>query len=435
MTGFRAGILVKTIACNNLGCSKNIIDGETILSFLEAAGFSVVTGFDKADIIVVNTCTFIQEATQEAIETILEMTSYKKTGSCSILIVSGCFSERYKDQVTKDFPEVDLWLGVGNWQDTLCSYLKIPYPAAYNRSLSSPLATQYIKISEGCSHACSYCIIPSIRGNFKSRTPEEIIAEAAWLSDQGVKECIVVSQDTSFYGRDTGSSLAHLLESLLKKTSFHWIRMMYLHPRFVDDNLLNLVASEKRICPYFDVPFQHVSTSILSAMHRLPQDTCQLYALVERIRLMVPDATIRTTFIAGFPGETGKEFGELVTFVETARFDKLGVFPFSPEEGTPASRLKHRPRNTTAMKRCETIMEIQKQISRELCEKKIGSVQEVIVDRISDNPDFTFEARTRGDAPEIDSRVFLVDGDASEGDFKKVTIINADDFDLFAKTV
>lgn len=423
---------MRTIALNNLGCSKNVIDGEAILGSFGHERFTLVTEFEKADIIIVNTCTFIREATQEAIDTILEMARYKKTGVCTMLIVSGCFSQRYREQVKDEFPEVDLWLGVQDWQQELRSFFNTRTANPVLRVLTPPVATQYLKLSEGCSHACTYCIIPSIRGVFKSRAPEEIMTEARWLYEQGVRECILISQDTSFYGRDRGLSLAYLLEMLLKKTSFPWIRMMYLHPRYVDDDLLSLVASEKRLCPYFDIPLQHASRQILKKMNRAPTDPRQLNLLIDRIRTLVPDATIRTTVIAGFPGETDGHFRQLLRFIEKARFDKLGVFPYSPEEGTKAYAMKPRPKNHTALKRCEIIMDLQKMISREICAAKIGSVTEVIIDSVCENHDFSFEARTRGDAPEIDGRVFIRDGRAAPGDFKQVTIADADDYDLFA---
>jgi ribosomal protein S12 methylthiotransferase len=424
---------MKTLAICNLGCSKNIIDGELITAYLCACNFKIINTYEEADIIVVNTCTFIQEATEEAIQAVLEMAQYKQTGACSTLVAAGCFSERYRERVKQQFPEVDLWLSVAGWPKELNRYFKLKGTVSSKRVLLSKSATQYLKVSDGCSHRCTFCIIPSIRGKFKSRSINTILQEARWLYEQGVKECIIVSQDTSFYGRDMGYSLQKLLETLLKNTGFHWIRMMYLHPHYVDDSFLKFVASEKRICSYFDIPLQHIAEPVLKKMRRTPSSPKKLYQLIEHTRSLVPDATIRTSFILGFPGENNSHFQQLVRFVEWARFEKVGVFPFSPEEGTKAFTMKPRPHTSTALKRCEILMDVQREISREICESKIGSKKEVIIDRVSNNPDFIFEARTEGDAPEIDGRVFVVNGNSRPGKFETVHIIDANDFDLFGE--
>lgn len=426
---------MKTIALTNLGCSKNIVDGETIVSYLSSCGFKIIDELDKADIILINTCTFIQEATEEAINSIIEAARQKKEGACKTLVVSGCFSERYREKIKNEFPEVDLWIGIHNWPQEINRYFKAKGTISIQRKLSEPVGTQYIKISDGCSHRCTYCIIPSIRGAFKSRSSDSIVQEAAWLCEQGVQEIILVSQDTSFYGRDTGTSLTKLLEVLIEKTGFHWIRMMYLHPSYIDDSLLKIVASEKRICSYFDIPMQHIAEPLLKKMKRVPSTSKELYRLVERIRLSVPDSTIRTSFILGFPGETNGHFQKLLSFIEWARLDKVGVFPFSPEEGTAAYTMRPLPRTSTALKRCEIVMDLQKEISREICESHTGSDKEVIIDRISDNPEYAYECRTQGDAPEIDGQVYLKNGTFSVGSFADVRIIDASDYDLFAKSI
>lgn len=424
---------MKTIALNNFGCSKNIVDGEIIASYLSSCGFKIINEFDTAEIIVINTCTFIQEATEEAINAIAEMAQLKTEGACKTLVISGCFSERYRNMIKNQFPEVDLWVGLKTWPQELNRYFKTKGRVSYRRKLSEPLATQYLKISDGCSHRCSYCIIPSIRGPFKSRTVESIVQEATWLCEQGVKECILVSQDTSFFGHDTGYSLAKLLEILIEKTDFHWIRMMYLHPSYIDKSLLTVIASEKRICSYLDIPLQHIAEPILKKMKRVPCSSRDLYGLIERIRTLVPDVTIRTAFILGFPGETNSHLLQLLKFIEWARFEKVGLFPFSPEEGTKACNMKPLPRTSTALKRCEIVMDLQKEISREICESHRGSYKEIIIDRISGNPDYPFECRTRGDAPEVDGRVFLLNGKFSEGNFVNARITDANDYDLYAK--
>jgi ribosomal protein S12 methylthiotransferase len=442
----------KTAAIQNLGCSKNLIDGERMLALFARNGLHITDDPSIADIIVVNTCAFIKEATQEAIDTILEMAELKKSGRCETLIVSGCFSQRYRDKAKIDLPEVDFWAGVGDWEDVLSRLIKnIPGDNVYcndnrtdsindvdgggvydfRRVLSVPISTQHIKIAEGCSHGCSFCVIPAIRGKFKSRGVDDVLREAKWLCGQGARELILVAQDTSFYGRDIGASLTALLESILKDTDFPWIRMMYLHPKFVDGGLLNLVAAEPRICPYFDIPLQHISDPILTAMNRTPLSS-GIYELIERIRKTVPGATLRSSFIVGFPGETEKEFGELRDFIQFASFDKLGLFPYSPEEGTAAYAMRPRPTAKTTQKRCEELMSIQQEISRNLLEAKVGTDADIIIDRISDDPDFNYEGRTSGDAPEVDGRVFVSSGSFEIGQIVRMRIIGASDYDLFA---
>lgn len=424
--------MIRTVAVCNLGCSKNIVDGERIASFLSRAGFALTTDFSAADIIVVNTCAFIQEATREAVDTILAMAQHKKSGSCKTLAVAGCFSERYRHEAAKELAEVDLWVGVHTWIDDLSAYLGVARPEGIQRALSEPIATQYLKIAEGCSHRCAFCVIPAIRGAYASRGEREILDEAAWLERRGVKELILVSQDTSWYGRDRHSSLTRLLERLLAATAFPWIRLMYLHPRHIDDSLLALVGAESRICSYFDIPLQHASDSILAAMRR-GHTAREGYALIDRIRSSVPDAAIRTSFILGFPGETRKHVSELASFIEQVRFDKLGVFPFSPEQGTAAANMRPRPRTNTAMQRCEEIMALQRDISRELLERRIGGSMRVLIDRVADNPDYVFAGRTFMDAPEVDGVVHLVRCSAQPGDIIDAEIIDADDYDLFAR--
>ncbi|MBN2188487.1 MAG: 30S ribosomal protein S12 methylthiotransferase RimO [Chitinispirillaceae bacterium] len=422
-----------TFALHNLGCSKNQIDGERIAHLFSTAGYEIVADLEKADVIVVNTCAFIREAQEEAIEAILESASFKKSGRCRTLIVSGCFSERYRERVAKDFPEVDLWTGVHDWEKILKRELRTAAPHPFERELSFPGATQYLKIAEGCSHACSYCVIPRLRGKYRSRSMQEIIKEAQWLESKGVKELILVAQDTSFYGRDIGTDLPGLLKKLLTKTSFPWVRLMYLHPAHVADALLRLFASEKRLCPYFDMPLQHIADPVLKAMNRYPRSK-GIRQIIGKIRALVPGAALRSTFILGFPGEDQNHFRELTRFVEEVKFDRLGVFPWSPEEGTPALRLPGRPRPSTAARRCETLMLLQREISRELLERRTGSAMEVIIDGPSDDPAAAaFQGRTRLDAPELDGKVFLKDSDCITGSIVKVKITGSSDYDLFGE--
>jgi len=420
-----------TIALYNLGCSKNLIDGDRIVHLFKEAGYDYIHDYYKANVIVVNTCAFIQAAQEEAIDSILDAAEFRKKGVCSKLIVSGCFSQRFRETVAPQFPEVDMWIGTEDWQTMLPHYLSTTI-SPYQRVLPEPVATQYQKIAQGCSHRCTFCIIPIIHGNFRSKSVSEILEEALWLYSMGVRELILVAQDTSFYGKDIGTTLHYLLEQLLAKTAFPWIRLMYLHPQHVTSELLALVAHEKRICSYFDIPLQHIADPVLRAMNRMPLSN-DIYGLVENIRSTVPDAAIRTSFILGFPGETEKHFEQLLRFIEHARFDKAGVFPYSAEEGTKAFDMRPKPRNATTQRRCETLMTLQREISREQLEKKIGSDLEVIIERVSDDPDFNFDARSQYDAPEVDGKVLLNSGSFDPGSIVKVKIIGTGDYDLFAE--
>ena len=417
------------VALHNLGCSKNQIDGERILHLFKSAGYDCIVDFSQADVIVVNTCAFIREAQEEAIEAILQKAFFKTEGRCRKLVVSGCFAERYRARVREKFPEVDLWVGVDDWEKLLREELNTSAVAGFKRELALPIATQHIKIAEGCSHGCAYCAIPLIRGKFRSRPLSDVINEAKWLEAQGVRELILVAQDSSFYGRDIGTDLVGLLEKTLASTSIPWIRVMYLHPAYVDDRLLHLFATEPRLCPYFDMPLQHIADPILRSMHRRPLSR-EIRVLIKKIRTMVPDATLRSTFIVGFPGETEVHFKELVRFIEEVKFDKLGVFPFSPEENTRAYTMRPRPRTSTVMRRCDEIMMLQRDISGRLLDAKVGKVLEVIVDAKSDGPEFAYIGRTRADAPEIDGNVLLTDKDLEIGSLVNVTITGATDHDL-----
>jgi ribosomal protein S12 methylthiotransferase len=434
---------VPSIALHNLGCSKNQIDGERMLGMLVKAGFSAVADFSMADIIIVNTCAFILEAQQEAIDAILESARFKTSGRCSLLAVAGCFSQRFRNEARIRLPEVDLWLGVHDWPKLLQTALHLPKASSDQRVLFLPVATQYLKIAEGCSRRCSFCAIPFIRGPLKSRPGPEIIKEAQWLYSRGVRECILVSQDTSSYGKDIGGSLTRLLEQLLAKTKFPWIRLMYLHPQCVDDSFLRLIAQEKRLLPYFDIPLQHISDEILISMKRRPLSK-GIFRLLERIRAMVPDAAVRTTLIAGYPGETKRHFEELLAFVEKARFEHLGVFPFSPEKGTAAYSLAKRPTDSTTGKRCEMIMSLARDISSRACASRIGKTIDVIIDGPAREHDVAIDAgarRTKAphalegrsvwDAPDVDGTVFIPGGGVPVGAIVPVTVVSAGDYELF----
>lgn len=423
----------RSVALVNLGCSKNLVDGENILGRLVAKGFSMVEYPASADVVIVNTCTFIKEATQEAVDVILESAKLKRDGTT--LIVSGCFSQRYRDTVAHQFPEVNHWISVANWKQDLDAIFPDAVSAkGKQRCLTGPAASQYVKIAEGCSHRCSYCIIPAIRGDYSSRSIQSIVDEVLWLQKQGTQECILVAQDTSFFGKDRKESLTVLVETLLTKTSIPWFRLMYLHPSSIDDSLLRLMATEERVCSYLDIPLQHFADPILKAMKRFPLSD-GIERLVDRIRTLVPQAAIRTAFIAGFPAETPAHFRSLLAFVERSRFEKVGVFPFSVEEGTVAAHLHPRPRSSTAQKRCEELMELQREVSRDIGERRIGTTVKVLVEAVSETGAYNFEGRTQWDAPEVDGRVFIEDGDSEPGAFVNVQIVDADAYDLFGRRI
>ena len=405
-----------------------------MLEHLCRCGYEHTDDFSKAHVILVNTCAFIKEAKQEAIDKILEMASFKKTGACTKLVVCGCFSQRFRGEVEKQFPEVDVWAGVDDWPRVFERRLNVSAKPSFFRKLEKPAATQYLKISEGCSHSCAFCAIPLIRGKFRSRAIESVVEEAKWLYEQGVRECILVSQDTSFYGRDKNSSLARLLEHVLANTAFPWVRMMYLHPALVDNDLLHLVAGEPRLCPYFDIPLQHGADPILKAMNRRPL-VKGIRDLIERIRTIVSDAAIRTTFIVGFPGETDHLFEGLLEFVEEMKFDKVGVFPFSPEEGTRAYMLHPRPRDVTIVRRCEALMTLQRGISETINASRIGRSVECIIENEVNTSGFSYEGRTQWDAPDVDGKVFIQSRKPTSGPFVQVKINGADDYDLFGEII
>jgi ribosomal protein S12 methylthiotransferase len=426
-TGHKGFYIMPVVALQNLGCSKNQIDGERMLAHLCRSGFTATQDFREADIIIVNTCAFIREATQEAIHEILHMAVYKKKGRCKTLAVAGCFSQRFGAEAQNDMPEVDLWLGLQDWPQQLKRRFHTPASPSFERQLFPPYATQYLKIAEGCSHRCSFCAIPAIRGPFESRPEADIIAEARWLESHCVKECILVSQDTSDYGKDRGRrSLVRLLEKLLSTTRFPWIRLMYLHPQRVDDELLRLVARESRVLPYFDIPLQHISDEILLSMKRRPLSK-GVHGLIERIRTIVPGSAIRTTFVVGYPGETARHFRELLTFVEWARFERCGVFPFSPEPGTAAFAMKKRPGNPLVASRCDELMAVQGGISREICASRVGATLDVIVDG---RAKLGWSARSAWDAPDVDGTVLITKGKPSVGSIIPVTITGSREYDL-----
>ncbi len=433
----------------SLGCPKNQVDAEQMLYTLDSAGFEITSVEAEADAIIINTCGFIESAKAEAIENILEAARYKTEGKCKALIVTGCLAERYRDDVTEEIPEVDVCVGIGAngkiaeiVESALSGKGKNTYGPKYDldmntpRILGGPSYTAYLKIADGCDNCCTYCAIPKIRGRMRSRKIEEIVNEAKTLANGGVKELIVVAQDTTAYGADIYGEprLTDLLRELVKIDGIHWIRTLYTYPERITDELLYMLRDEEKLVKYLDIPLQHCNDRILKSMNR-KSDKKSIENLIEKIRSIVPDITIRTTLIVGFPGESDDEFCELHEFVKNMRFDRLGCFTYSAEEDTVAAGFKDQIDEQIKQDRLELIMQSQNDISRENNEKKIGSMCEVLIEGYDDYIKCYF-GRSPADAPEIDGKVFFIAHKPLKiGDFVKVSINDVLDYDLLGEAL
>jgi len=429
----------------SLGCAKNLVDSEYILGLIKEEGYDITDDPSDAEIAIVNTCAFVRSAAEESIHTILELASLKEKGRLRHLFVVGCFVQRYGRKLSREIPEVDGWLGTGQIYRTPevlraqrnnspIIYLDRPTFLADHsapRVQTTPFYSAYLKIAEGCSHHCSYCIIPSLRGPFRSRTMDSLFIEAKNLVERGVQEINLVAQDTSWYGHDLNPPyrLEDLLENLLTIRGLKWLRVLYTHPYHLPDRLLELIDSEETLCPYLDVPIQHVNPDILRAMGR-PSDPEPIPQLIERIKTRSRRIALRTTVMVGFPGEAEEQFRELCTFVTEAKFDRLGVFPFSPEKGTPAARLKDGIPQTIVKGRIEEIMEIQAENSRQLNRELIGKTVQVLVEGLHPETDLLLSGRTATMAPEVDGQVLINEGTAVVGDIVPVRITEAHTYDL-----
>ncbi len=439
----------KKIGMISLGCSKNQIDAEIMLAAFAKEGFEITDSVDGADAVIINTCGFIEDAKKEAIENILDMAELKKEGIIGKIIVTGCLAERYKHEILSEMPEVDAVVGLGSNKDIvdICRRVisgeqlelfseKTCLPLNGERLLTTPGYFAYIKIAEGCSNHCTYCAIPSIRGEFRSRSPEDILKEADSLAKSGVKELIVVAQDTSRYGEDLfgKSALPALLTSLNEIEGLEWIRVLYCYPERLTDDLLDAFKNNDKVLNYFDIPIQHADAEVLKRMNRRG-DRDSLLRLIGKIRSKMPDAVIRTTLITGFPGETEENFETLSDFVEKAQFDRLGCFAYSREEGTPAAQLPDQIDEQTKKERGEIIMEQQYRIFEKLNEKNIGKIYRTVVEGYDAYTD-TYYGRTWRDAPEIDGSVNFTCGyELNEGDFVDVEIMGTNEYDLIGEVV
>ena len=438
--------LNKKLYMVSLGCSKNLVDSEVMLGLLEKDGYRVTEGPEDADLLLVNTCGFIGSAVKEAIDEILELASYKKENPAKKLVVTGCLVQRYGIELEKELSEVDLFIGTNGFH-TIVDQLhgkKTPIPLAHSldqspflmdsslpRKVSTPPHRAYMKITEGCINRCSYCLIPSIRGKLRSRSMPDLITEARRLDAEGIKELTLVAQDLLAYGLDLGekTNLILLLRQLLSETKIPWIRLLYLHPARVQEELLRLMAENPRIVPYLDIPFQHVSDHILQLMNR-PYTQNQIIQLMETIRCTIPEAALRTTMMVGFPGETEGDIAEMADFLQQHHFEHLGVFAYANEEGCKAASFPGQVAEKIKEERLRRIMELQADISFAALQKHVGRVERVLVEGLSKESDLLLEGRTKYQAPEIDGCVYITRGTAEPGAFVDVTITEAHTYDL-----
>jgi len=432
---------------NTLGCEKNTVDSEGAAGILMRAGHEPVDRPSQADVIIVNTCGFINDAKEQSIETIFDMVEVKKEDA--LLMVSGCLSQRYSNQLYKEMPEVDIFLGVNDYdklpeilekhqagkrEKYISDYDRI-YAELGRRERSEAPYTASVKISEGCNNVCSYCIIPFIRGGYRDRKMEEILNEIRQLAEEGCKEVVLIAQDVSNYGIDLYGSykLPELLHEVCKIDGIHWVRLMYCYEERITDELIQAMASEPKVCHYIDIPLQHCNDRILKEMNRCSTEA-SIKDTIGRLRKAMPDIHIRTTMIAGLPGETKEEFAQLEKFVEDMKFERLGVFPYSKEEGTLAATMKGQVRQQTKEKRRDAIMALQCSISLEHNQAKVGQVMEVLVE--GQDEDGSYIGRTRYDAPDVDNGVLFTSNRQLEpGDFVQVEIIDAFDYDLVGREV
>nr|WP_330373794.1 30S ribosomal protein S12 methylthiotransferase RimO [Niameybacter massiliensis] len=441
-----------TIAFVSLGCDKNLVDSEHMLGLLNAAGFTLIADESEAEVLVVNTCCFIEDAKRESIEQILEVAKYKEEGACKALIVTGCMAQRYKQEILDEMPEVDAVVGTTSYDkivETVSEVLKENGVKVQNfdtidrehienmpRILTTAGYFAYMKIAEGCDNKCTYCIIPSLRGKYRSRPMDQLVNEAERLAKDGVSELILVAQDTTLYGTDLpgDETLAKLLRRLGQVEGIEWIRILYCYPENITDELIEEIKTNDKVCNYLDIPIQHAADPVLKRMAR-KSTNAELIAKMTKLRKEIPGMAIRTTLIVGFPGETEEDFEVLCNFVKEMRFDRLGVFTYSQEEGTPAARLTEQIDEEVKAKRKDIIMAIQHEISEALTHEKVGQKMRVLIEGKLTGED-VYIARSYQDAPEIDGQVFIpFEGELISGDYVDVEITEASDYDLIGALI
>ena len=434
----------------SLGCDKNLVDSEVMLGLLDKKGYQIVDSEEDADIIVVNTCCFIHDAKEESIQTILEMAEYKKEGKLKALIVTGCLAQRYQQEIIDEIPEVDAVLGTtsydhiveaveealaGNGHVVLEDVDALP-DVKEKRLVTTGGHYAYMKIAEGCDKHCTYCIIPKLRGNYRSVPMEKLLAEAKDLADQGVKELILVAQETTVYGKDLygEKSLHKLLRELCKISGIQWIRILYCYPEEIYDELIQTIKEEKKVCHYLDLPIQHASDAVLKRMGRRTSKA-QLVEIIEKLRKEIPDISLRTTLITGFPGETQEQHEELKDFVDEMEFDRLGVFTYSPEEDTPAATMTEQIPEEVKEDRQAELMELQQEIAFDLAEDMVGREVLVMIEgKVADEN--AYVGRTYKDAPNVDGLIFInTDEELMSGDFVRVRVTGALEYDLIGELI
>ena len=440
-----AGAPLTKVGFMSLGCPKNLVDSEVMLGHLRLRGYQITSVLEEAQVLVVNTCGFIDAAKQESIEAILQAAAMKQQGACEKLIVAGCLVERYRDELMAGMPEIDACLGTRDIEQIAevigagAAYQLDPnpdylYSEASPRMLTTPKASAYLKISEGCDHACAFCVIPQLRGAQRSRTIESVVAEARNLVAEGVLEISLVGQDTTDYGRDLGDpdALERLVRALGQVAGLRWFRIHYAYPNRLTDGLLHAMAETPNCARYLDMPLQHADAKILKAMAR-GGGRGPFLKLIEKVRRLVPGIALRSNFIVGFPGEDEAAFEELKAFVKEARFDHVGVFTYSPEEGTSAFDLGDPIPKRTKEARKRRLLELQQKIARELNQAKVGQVLDVLVEGAHEETDLLVKGRHQGQAPDIDGNVLLVDGAPLVNTIQRVRIVKAHAYDLIGE--
>jgi len=436
----------------SLGCARNLVDSEVMAGLLQKNDYEIVQKPADADVVLVNTCGFIGPAKEESIEAILEVSRLKEEGKVKKLVVAGCLSQRYPDEMASELPEVDLFIGTGEVpriaeilreheiHSTRRQYIGIPsylYDHATPRLRSTPSYTAFVKVSEGCDHKCAFCIIPQLRGPHRSRSIDSVVSETISLGQQGVREINLIAQDLTAYGRDRrdGTTLHGLLRQMAGIEGIEWIRLLYAYPNFLDSALLEVIRDSDKICKYIDIPFQHVSKAVLRRMRR-GKSGSEVRQVAEKLRAAIPGLTLRTSLIVGFPGETEADFAELLDFVEETQFERLGVFKYSEEDGTAAARMDEQAPEEEKERRWQEVMELQASISRKKNEALIGTIQRVMIDAV-DHGSQSVSGRTQAHAPEVDGTVFVETlgdmGILHPGEIIDVQIIEAQDYDLIGE--
>jgi ribosomal protein S12 methylthiotransferase len=450
------GVILSTstkekISLVSLGCPKNLVDAEVMLGYLAREGYEVTTDEKEADIIVVNTCSFIKEAKQESIDTILDLADRKHDARCRLLIVTGCLPQRYQEELAKELPEVDIFVGTGDYPRIAeiiaeksgtteqLRYTGDPnflYDDDLPRLQSSPYYSAYLKIAEGCSNCCSYCVIPSLRGAFRSRPLDKLLKEAEKLVAGGAKELNLIAQDITGYGSDLAPdlNLVRLVQELAAMDGLHWIRLLYAYPDGISDSLIQLLKNEEKLCKYLDIPLQHISDPILKRMNRRSSEG-EIRSLIAKLRSEIPGIALRTSLIVGFPGETDEDFRKLLHFVEETRFDRLGVFCYSREEGTPAAEMPDQVSERLKRERYKKLMRTQARVSFKHNRSLVDTEELVIIEGYSEETELLLKGRSSRQAPDIDGQVYITAGNARIGDIVRLRITDSSDYDLIGEII